>query len=336
MDAADSTAPATAHALSGCVEIGIQKHLPWQTPRWVQCSQGLGIAAMRPFFMGALSWTSRWIETPFGKMHVYDVGSALDGRPPIIMQHGMFCTSWSMAPLAWLLSRRGYRIVLPDLFDFDHGLSASSDVAGGAKVRDPADSVAALLCLTRDLLQEGASAVDLVGHSYGAFLATHLAARCRREGLPVRRLVLLGPGGPWVSLDHTPGVTRFLQQPVATALEAAPRFAPAWLVKAALRVGLGVMLSPNNCNILFGLTYQQYLGNTETAVDLPTLLLWGDEDRCPERPKSPCQAARIAHGLTRRRPSAHPQPCSHLNECVAARGRAIASVIRHRIFRSTS
>ncbi|CAE8680012.1 unnamed protein product, partial [Polarella glacialis] len=118
----------TGHGLEECIPMQFAAHLPWSTPRWVQMSQRLSIAALRPLFLNLCGWTSRRVETPSGLMHVYEcpAQNPCDGaEPPLLLQHGMFVTGWSMALLGWLLSRRGRQVVIPELFDFDHGLSAS-------------------------------------------------------------------------------------------------------------------------------------------------------------------------------------------------------------------
>ena len=114
-----------------CAPFTWTTRLPWAAPTWLQKSQRWGIAALRPVFLELWGWKSRYIETPLGRLHVYDAepqGPA-EGREatPLILQHGMFVTGWSMALLGWLLCRRGRRVVMPDLFDFDNGLSASDE-----------------------------------------------------------------------------------------------------------------------------------------------------------------------------------------------------------------
>mmetsp|Transcript_48482 Transcript_48482/g.138573 ORF Transcript_48482/g.138573 Transcript_48482/m.138573 type:complete len:598 (+) Transcript_48482:57-1850(+) len=281
--------------LEECTPYSFQSHLPWMMPKWLQQSQRLGIAALRPLFLHGWSWSSRYVETPFGRLHVYDAAPAWhdpakDGQPPLLLQHGMFVTGWSMALLGWLLCRRGRRVIMPDLFDFDNGLSKSSGAqAGGPKVRSTSHTLEALMYVIRDILDGGADEVDLAGHSFGGWLVSCLASRCQREKVPVRKVVMLGPGGPMNSLNHTPLMTQLLMNPMETIDANLPSWMPASPVKGVVGCALGVLLSPNNVNLVFGLRYSDYFGRDGAIGSAhPTLLLWGDKDRiaCPRRLQS--------------------------------------------------
>eukprot|EP00931_Biecheleriopsis_adriatica_P108139 TRINITY_DN82476_c0_g1_i1.p1 TRINITY_DN82476_c0_g1~~TRINITY_DN82476_c0_g1_i1.p1 ORF type:complete len:557 (-),score=60.71 TRINITY_DN82476_c0_g1_i1:41-1711(-) len=283
--------------LDECVPTGFAALVPWETPAWLQFSQRLSIAALRPWFLHVWSWTSRYVKTPYGLLHVYDSHPQGGSRgPPLLLQHGMFVTGWSMALLAWLLSRRGRRVIVPDLFDRDHGLSASSGALnGGQKVRKFADCAEALLCVLRDLIDNGALEFDLAGHSYGAVLVARLAAICERDGLPLRKVVLLGPGGPLITLSPSPFVARFLNRPMETIAENLPSWLPAAPFQATARCALGVLLNANNVNTLVGPVFSDYLGETSIGSRHSTLLLWGDCDRvaCPRSGLGPFLRSRF-------------------------------------------
>merc|ERR1719421_738152 len=69
--------------------------------------------------------------------------------------------------------------------------------------------------------------------------------------------------------------------PMKTIGELIPWWMPDAPVRAALGLALSVLFSPNNVNTLFGLRYQEYLGQTSSrfGTERPTLLLWGDQDK---------------------------------------------------------
>lgn len=264
--------------LEECCVLKMSGHAPWPLPKWMQLTSRWGIGAQRLVFLHQFGWASRFVETPLGRMHVYDTGPAVtetEPLPPLLLQHGMFCTGWSVAPLAWMLSRLGRRVLVPDLFDFDHGLSASSS----GQVRSTPEFVSALVCIMRELRREGAHEVDLAGHSFGAFLVTKLLRACEDEGIKVRRLVMLGPGGP-LCIRHRPLPTRFIHEPFATMETFAPKWIPSTISKAVAGVILGIALSANNLNTLLSQPYANYLCDQAFGVGRmhPTLLLWGDAD----------------------------------------------------------
>jgi len=92
--------PLPRGGLEECSPFHLPANVPWRPPRWLQQAQRVGIAFLRPIFLHAWSWTSRFVETPYGRMHVYDARPpphALGGKeePPLLLQHGMFVTGWS-------------------------------------------------------------------------------------------------------------------------------------------------------------------------------------------------------------------------------------------------
>jgi len=184
-----------------------------------------------------------------------------------------------MALLGWLLCRRGRRIIMPDLFDFDHGLSASDkEKTGEEVVMDPASYTEALMCVLRELLSEGCKSFDVAGHSFGGYLAARLSERCEKEGLPIRKSVMLGPGGPFIINNPSPQAARFINCPMETIDELLPWWVPSSPFKYVARCALGVLLSPNNCSLMFGMRYRDYFGIPLRGTQCPMLLLWGDED----------------------------------------------------------
>jgi len=255
-------------------------------PKWLQLSQRVPLASLRLVFQNVWSWSSYYVETPFGQLHVYDTcfpgeGAAppRDGHPPLLLQHGAFVTGWSMTLLGWLLSRRGRRVIMPDLFDFDNGLSASN-LSGGAKVRSHHEHLEALVCVVRKASANGTQMLDIAGHSYGGFLAPFLAERCLKEGMPIRKVVMICPGGPSNIMFNHPLIVRFLQQPLETIDKMKPWFVPGVFAQTMVKVGLSVMLSPNNVNFLLSNDPSNYHWNNANnwGTALPSLVVWGADD----------------------------------------------------------
>merc|ERR1711957_852651 len=153
---------------------------------------------------------------------------------------------------------------------------------GEGKVRSIPDHMRALVCVVRDLSESGHGgtrrAVDIVGHSFGGALVGSLASYCSKEGVPVRKVVLLGSHGPPVQMSPTPWHGRFFQSPLSTVDELKPWWVPSAIVQALCKAGLGMVFTPNNSNTMFGVKYAEYFGNTDYQATQPTLLLWGDHD----------------------------------------------------------
>lgn len=65
-----------------------------------------------------------------------------------------------------------------------------------------------------------------------------------------------------------------------------PQFPP-MLQRLALDYAAGAFKSPNMCNLLLGLSLNQYLLGGGIELECPVLLLWGDEDTilCPRDEK---------------------------------------------------
>lgn len=136
----------------------------------------------------------------------------------------------------------------------------------------------ALSYVVRDLLSiSGGRPVDIVGHSFGGLLAGLLAHRCTSEGLPVRKVVLLGPGGP-PSWNPDPMTICFFNQPMETALANKPSWLPGSIVQTGLSQALGLFFSANNINVILGADVNLGRRYDNWSTELPTLLLWGDDD----------------------------------------------------------
>jgi len=280
--------PLPAGGLDECVPYAPLVSLLSVSPIWLQSLQRLSLSSMRPFFHAVLSWRSRLIETPFGKIHVLDTSPGIgdsassSSSPPVLLQHGAFVTGWSMALLGWMLARQGRRVVMPDLFDFDHGYSASDvDKMDGMKVRRYQQHLEALACVVEDMVQngrKGVAEVDLIGHSFGGIVVSHLAALCAERNLPVRKIVMLAPGGPLIKINPA-RTTRFMNNPWETLASSLPAWVPFAPVQMGVKLLFSILFSPNNTNVLFGMDYTEYLGNIENfKSEKPVLLLWGTSD----------------------------------------------------------
>ncbi|MZD04325.1 alpha/beta fold hydrolase [Streptomyces sp. SID5785] len=133
------------------------------------------------------SRTATTVATPFGATHVNTCGPA-DGAPVVLLPGGGGATSASWAAQAVTLSRT-HRVHAVDLV----GFPGRSVPAADRPVRT-LDDLLAWLTAVLDGLGLGAGPdhrpVDLIGHSYGAWIALHHTLRTPSG---VRRLVLLDP-----------------------------------------------------------------------------------------------------------------------------------------------
>ena len=114
---------------------------------------------------GSFTLLVRYIPTKEGSIHVFDSGHPpfeVDDQPPLILLHGMFTNSYSVALLGIMLAtgvRKGVgvpgkgvpgsgycarRVLIPDLLAFDHSLSKSRNGDPDAK---PSRQVRYLLLL---------------------------------------------------------------------------------------------------------------------------------------------------------------------------------------------
>ncbi|MFI7006175.1 alpha/beta fold hydrolase [Streptomyces sp. NPDC050145] len=127
--------------------------------------------------------TSVTVPTPFGATHVNMCGPA-DGAPVLLLPGGGGATSAAWYAQAAALSRT-HRVHAVDLIG-----------APGRSVPDPGrrprtlDDLMTWVASVLDGLGLGGGEVDLIGHSYGAWIALHHALRAPAR---TRRLVLLDP-----------------------------------------------------------------------------------------------------------------------------------------------
>jgi hypothetical protein len=134
--------------------------------------------------LNSVGIVSKYVSTPHGMYHYFDSRPDEPDAPPVIVLHGMFTTSVSMGLLAPFIAQHR-RIIMPDMLEFDYGWSRSHN----GEQLTWAGHVAALVEFVRTF---GFDAVDIVGHSYGGWVAARM---CRDYPDVVRRVVLLAPGG---------------------------------------------------------------------------------------------------------------------------------------------
>ena len=202
--------------------------------------------------------------------------------------------------LALLMAAGGRTVIVPDLLDFDFSFSRSArlravsqtgskplDLTGHAGHLRMCDYPAATVQLLEVILAEaGVPALDLLGHSFGGWLA-HRIAEGAAEGALVRRVVLVCPGGL--------GRYRIIPSAAPLAGLAAtrtmvPPHMPRGVGELAARVFQLIARSPWTVHFVSSMAYEEYFAPPASAhaVTQPALLLWGDCDTLhrvmPDRP----------------------------------------------------
>jgi pimeloyl-ACP methyl ester carboxylesterase len=138
--------------------------------------------AMRAYDSVLAQWPVPYTEldvpTSFGDTHV--VASRPESAPPVVLLHALFATATSWYRMVGSLSQ--------------HFRTYAVDVPGEANKSRPTRLIASLEDYVRWFteLMEGLrmSHTDLVGNSFGGFIATYIAMRAPER---IRRLVLIGP-----------------------------------------------------------------------------------------------------------------------------------------------
>jgi pimeloyl-ACP methyl ester carboxylesterase len=277
-----------------CQALGFDTH-EFSTPHGTFFAYTYGLDVVRP---GALR--HRYRPAPAVGTEPVDVPA------PLVLLHGMFTSSSSMLPLALLLADKldDRPVIVPDLLDFDFGFSrsharlaaernGSGDAASALRVSPLrwGDHVAAVTGLL-EVLSDGFAAgqrgssdegkdamggllprtqVDLLGHSFGGWVASKIAEQ--RPEL-VRRVALLCPGGL--------GRYRIASSAAPLAgLEAVhailARRMPHHVALAAAHVFDIIVRAPFTVHMLTTLDADLYFARGQ-PVRVPSLLLWGRED----------------------------------------------------------
>jgi pimeloyl-ACP methyl ester carboxylesterase len=145
---------------------------------------GQGLAAS-PSDLG-LDFTERTVELADARMPCWWIaGRGDDPREVVILLHGHGRSRWDSLRRVAPWAERAALLVLPDLRGHGEAPGRSS------LARREAGDVAVLAA---EVLRERPEArITLAGHSLGAVVAIHAAARCEADGVPVARVVAWGP-----------------------------------------------------------------------------------------------------------------------------------------------
>ena len=222
------------------------------------------------FALRSRGWRSRSVATSTGRVHWLESegGGTL---PPTVFLHGYNSAGSYNYPLLTAVRPHVKRVFSPDLPA--HGFSSTPTVSDGHRLFDG----------LRDALDralDGHEPVAIVGNSMGAALALRYAVH---QPSRVRGLVLVAPGGAPMSGEELAALqTLFAVRTVADAGALIDRL----LVRpTALRPLYAASLRqafrrPAQRQLLERLDASQFLRPDELrAVQAPTLVLWGAEER---------------------------------------------------------
>ncbi len=105
-----------------------------------------------------------------------------DSSKSVVLLHGKNFASYYWEQIAKDLEKRGYFVIMPDQIGFGKS----------SKPKSYQYSFAQFVINTKNLVEQlGVKSYDVVGHSMGGMLATHMAARLNT----VKRLILINPIG---------------------------------------------------------------------------------------------------------------------------------------------
>jgi pimeloyl-ACP methyl ester carboxylesterase len=224
-----------------------------------------------------------WVMPSGHRMHYRKVGSG----PPLLLIHGLVAYSFS------------WRFNLPALAP--HFTCYAVDLLGMGDSERPSGidvSPRALAAGLVAFMREHASEPwNVLGTSHGGGVALWVARLAREAGIPLGRLVLVAPINPWSS--HGRRLAPFAAHPWTAAIVRASRFAyvPVRRVTFARMYGdrsrvteqalagyarpLRVKGTVPHCLALLK-DWNRNVDELEEvmrAIDIPTLLVWGNKDR---------------------------------------------------------
>lgn len=221
----------------------------------------------------ALRWrgfTSRYVETDQGHVHVLEGGPSEGKAPPLVLLHGLSSCGTDYGPMLRHLRQRGRRLLLPDLPG--HGLSSA--IEGGGGFDEARESLGQAL----DQILDRPAVV--FGNSLGGFASIRYANRSPDR---VQKLILSSPGGAPMSdteLGELLGNFRALDRADARAFIERVTARPHWS-HAILAWGMRARFDQPGVKDLLRLARSEDLLQPEelATLSMPVLLLWGLEER---------------------------------------------------------
>jgi pimeloyl-ACP methyl ester carboxylesterase len=238
------------------------------------------------------------------RLHVVEHGRAREDRLPLLMLHGIPATSYLWRDVARDLEHDRL-CLMPDLL----GCGESERPLGRSAYR--LENQAAVLL--RMLEQLGIGRFAVLGNDLGGAVAVHLAAATAAAGSSSgsgpRAAALLLAGAPvhalaWPSVPAVPLLVRGSGEALLAAMRARPSVARRLVARALgarlsdveLDRYLAALRSPEDASALLRLVRAADLAAVERswetlrAEPLPTLVLWGENDRV----RSPAYGRRLA------------------------------------------
>lgn len=225
-----------------------------------------------------------YLELHGDRIAYRDVG---DG-PALLLIHGMAGSSATWRAIIPQLSKK-YRVIAPDLLGHGESAKPRGDYSLGA-----------FAVWLRDLLDElGVDRATVIGQSLGGGIAMQFAYQHRDY---CQRLVLIGSGGlgpdlnPLLRILSAPGAELVLPVVAPQAVLNLGNKLGSWLTKAGIQAPRAGQMWQAYSSLSDSQTRQAFLRTLRSVVDyrgqavsaitklhltadLPTLLIWGDDDR---------------------------------------------------------
>ena len=128
---------------------------------------------------GPVEVTSQWSTAGEMRLHVRNAGPPAPGAPVVVLVHGLVASSRTFVPTLGHVGRWA-RALAPDLPGFGRSPAAGGSLAVGESAE----------VLHQWMVEARVQGATVVGHSLGASVAAHLAARHPES---VSRIVLVSP-----------------------------------------------------------------------------------------------------------------------------------------------